>query len=293
MGKLRRVRLPDAVDIWAPNAIEAAVVFREIVTERTYERHGVTIPPGGVVFDVGANVGLFTVHLARAVADVRIHAFEPIPALFEALQRNIAEHAPAAVAHHVALGAAAGEAAFHVDPGMTITASMRPEAMEAAANHEATPAEWASAALADFQKVRPNAVARTLGAALDRPSTRGLAMAAIAPVALAMSLRQRMSRERHVCRVRTLSDVLAETDVDRVDLAKIDVEGAEEDVLAGIADADWPRIRQLVIEVHDVDQRVTRLRVMLEGRGYRTAHAREDWALHELLGISTLYAVRP
>ena len=81
--------------------------------------------------------------------------------------------------------------------------------------------------------------------------------------------------------------------MDRVDLVKIDVEGAEEQVLAGVAEHDWPRLRQLAIEVHDVDGRLERLAAMLEGRGYRVTSAREDWALHELLGISTLYAWRP
>ena len=28
-------------------------------------------------------------------------------------------------------------------------------------------------------------------------------------------------------------------------------------------------------------------------RGYRTVRAREDWAVHQLLGIWTLYAMRP
>ena len=30
----------------------------------------------------------------------------------------------------------------------------------------------------------------------------------------------------------------------------------------------------------------------LEMLGYAVTHAREDWALHEILGIWTLYAVR-
>ena len=80
--------------------------------------------------------------------------------------------------------------------------------------------------------------------------------------------------------------------VERVDLLKVDVEGAEEAVLAGIPDATWPAIRQLVVEVHDVDGRLERLRRLLERCGYRTQSAREDWALHQLLGIYTLYATR-
>jgi len=53
-------------------------------------------------------------------------------------------------------------------------------------------------------------------------------------------------------------------------------------------------IQQLVIDVHDVDQRLDRLTSLLESRGYRTrtTRARAGCALHELLGIWTLYAVR-
>jgi hypothetical protein len=36
-----------------------------------------------------------------------------------------------------------------------------------------------------------------------------------------------------------------------------------------------------------------RLTTLLERRGYRTNRVRADWALHELLGIWTLYAMRP
>jgi FkbM family methyltransferase len=290
--KLQRVRLPDGIEIWAPNALEAEVLFREIVTDRTYEQHGVAVRTGDVVFDVGANVGLFTVHMARTVPAVRIHAFEPIPALFEGLQRNISEHAPAAAAQNVALGASDGEATFTLDPSMTLSTSMRQAMVEQAANRQAPVSAWAAAALADYRRVRPGPVAGAVQAALRRPATRGLALAALAPVAVAMKVRQRISMTRHVCAVRTLSGMLASSGEDRIDLAKVDVEGAEEDVLMGVADADWPRIRQLVVEVHDVDGRAARLRAMLDARGYRTAHTREDWDLHALLGISTVYAVR-
>jgi len=91
----------------------------------------------------------------------------------------------------------------------------------------------------------------------------------------------------------TLSQALALSGESHVDLVKIDVEGAEEEVLAGIGDADWPRIRQFVIEVHDVDGRLDRMTRLLEARGFQATHAREDWKLHQVLRISTLYAARP
>ena len=38
-----------------------------------------------------------------------------------------------------------------------------------------------------------------------------------------------------------------------MDLLKIDVERAEKEVLQGILPSDWPKIRQVAMEVHDVD----------------------------------------
>ena len=89
-----------------------------------------------------------------------------------------------------------------------------------------------------------------------------------------------------------LSESLAETGVDSVDLVKIDVEGSEESILAGIQDSDWDRFHQFVIEVHDVNGRLNRMSDLLEHHGYRTFLAREDWEMHGLLGIWTLYAIK-
>ena len=47
---------------------------------------------------------------------------------------------------------------------------------------------------------------------------------------------------------------------EKIDLLKIDVEKGELEVLNGIEDADWPRIHQIVMEVHDLDGRVGMVR---------------------------------
>ena len=41
------------------------------------------------------------------------------------------------------------------------------------------------------------------------------------------------------------------TGIDRIDLLKIDAEKSELDIIAGIEDDDWPKIDQIVIEIHD------------------------------------------
>jgi hypothetical protein len=193
---------------------------------------------------------------------------------------------------HAALGAAAGAALFEVDRFSSITSSMTPGAFADASRRSATLAQWIDAALADADRVRPGAFVRIARRAMSTTVMRPFAIAALGVVAAGFELRRKLFARRERCALRTLSAELAASGWSHLDLVKIDVEGAEEDVLAGICDGDWPRIRQLVIEVHDVGGRRERMAASLRARGYAVTHDREDWAMHELLGISTIYALR-
>ncbi|MGC1859567.1 MAG: FkbM family methyltransferase [Methylocystis sp.] len=51
------------------------------------------------------------------------------------------------------------------------------------------------------------------------------------------------------CEVCTLSDLIRRQSLERVDLLKIDIEGAEIEALQGIEEQDWQKIQQLAIEV--------------------------------------------
>ena len=48
------------------------------------------IRPGMTVFDVGANIGWYSLNVARLMAGVQVHAFEPLPSTFGYLARNVA-----------------------------------------------------------------------------------------------------------------------------------------------------------------------------------------------------------
>lgn len=47
------------------------------------------IRPSSTVLDVGSNVGWYSLNIAKAIPDVRVFAFEPIPHTFDLLLRNI------------------------------------------------------------------------------------------------------------------------------------------------------------------------------------------------------------
>lgn len=287
-----RATLPDGRAIEAFSDLEARILYREIVAERTYERHGVSLHAGAVIFDVGANIGLFAIHMAHAIDGARIRSFEPVPQTFGMLQRNLATHAPGVVAVEAGLSARDERITIMFDRFSSITTSMNPAEMMRGFKPGTTMMQWMVAGVRDLHRAAPSGVSRGLLGALDRGWSRPFAAALILLGGLGLEIRKRIFRAPVSIQLRTFSQELAASGVDRVDLAKIDVEGAEEQVLDGIVDTDWPRIRQFVIEVHDVNGRLDRMAMKLRSRGYLVTIDREDWSLHELMGISTIYAVR-
>lgn len=78
------------------------------------------IRPGMTVFDIGANIGWYTVRLARRFPDVAVHSFEPVPHTFRVLERNVGLNPGGNVTlHHHGLSDRAGEASFHFSPALT------------------------------------------------------------------------------------------------------------------------------------------------------------------------------
>jgi FkbM family methyltransferase len=47
------------------------------------------VKPGDAVFDIGANMGLYTVWMSQFIGEGKIHAFEPDPANYERLEQSI------------------------------------------------------------------------------------------------------------------------------------------------------------------------------------------------------------
>ncbi len=95
-------------------------VFHEIYESRQYHRHADFQPQSGwTVFDVGANIGVFTI--LHATEGANVYAFEPNPESYGRLRRNVALNG---LAHRVqlfasALGDEPGIGTLHVTRGGT------------------------------------------------------------------------------------------------------------------------------------------------------------------------------
>ena len=70
--------LPNGMVAETRNGAEAAFLYHEIFERGAYLQHGLAVRDGDCVFDVGANVGLFSASLADRYRDLRLVAFEPV-----------------------------------------------------------------------------------------------------------------------------------------------------------------------------------------------------------------------
>jgi hypothetical protein len=84
---------------------------------------------------------------------------------------------------------------------------------------------------------------------------------------------------------------MREHGIDRIDLLKIDAEGAELPVLEGIDEDDWPRIRQVTLEAHG-EELADRVRALLEGKGFDVNVEEDDPSVSVVMGFRMLYARR-
>lgn len=85
---------------------------------RAEQRFFAEIPPSGSpIIDVGANIGVVTLLLAKQFPGRHVHAFEPGPTTFDTLQKNVKLNGFTNVScHRIALSDSVGEISFDADP---------------------------------------------------------------------------------------------------------------------------------------------------------------------------------
>ena len=89
-GPLERIVLRDESVIYLDNGQASFDIFLCVWRRREYAIDGHRVPSAGVVVDVGANVGIFSVWASRLlVPKGQVYAFEPVPSTFEFLQRAV------------------------------------------------------------------------------------------------------------------------------------------------------------------------------------------------------------
>lgn len=100
--------------------------FKEIFMTENYQKHFPDFDESEVrtIIDIGANVGFFSFHAVTRYPNARVYAYEPWPANFRILERNLRTNPGAPItAVASAVSRARGEISFHVDSEDSISTS--------------------------------------------------------------------------------------------------------------------------------------------------------------------------
>lgn len=109
---------------------------------------------------------------------------------------------------------------------------------------------------------------------------------------LDIHVKKAFQAEQITCQMKTISDIVRENNIQQIDLLKVDVEKSELDVLLGIEEHDWQKIKQVVVEVHDLEERVKKITALLKAHDL-TEITVEQEHLFQGSNLFNLYALRP
>lgn len=255
------------------NAYEVMLIEQEI---DQYFPEFIEVEPGAVVFDVGANIGMFTSAILNFTGgDADVYAFEPIPAVYEVLQANARTHfGPRVHTFPHGLSSRSEEVELDFFPKLTVHSS-------AFRSGEARQREQTRIATAFVELIKQGHVYAELSF-LPRAELENFARGMLTDL---------WRSERVRCRLRTLSEVLREESPARVDLLKVDAEGAEIDILRGLEAEHWPLIRQVVVEIEGFAEHAAVAAALLRDRGFEVREGRED-PVQQAADFGLLYARR-
>lgn len=218
------------------------VVFDELYRDCIYDKvEDFIAMPGWIVFDLGANVGLFSVQQAQRGA--RVYAFEPNPNCYRRLSKTTAANNLAGTINlfNYAVGAAPGTGTLAV-PRVGIQASS--------------------------------------------PSTATFSIHSTTDGSIIPGAEQNVAEEFAV-QITSLDQMVPALGVTHIDLLKIDVEGAEAEVLQGAMNI-LPVVDRIVVEYHSRELR-DRISACLQDQGLSQVL---DTASKYSAGAGLLYATR-
>jgi len=253
-----RCELPNGMTIVYLNKDETDQLYQEIFEQQAYLRHGITLGDGDCIFDVGANVGMFSLFASQISKGSLIYAFEPIKPVYDLLCTNASLYGLNTKLFNCGLGSEVKSDTFTYYPNCSVISG-----------------RFANAA--EEQEV-------VKAYLLNQEASADKAL-------LSELLEERLVSQRHICQLRTISDVIREDNIKQIDLLKIDAEKSELDVLGGIHEEDWPKIRQIVVEVHSANGRLNQVKSLLEEHGYSLMI--EQDAVYSNTGLYNIYASQP
>lgn len=257
--------LADGRQVFHLNEYETDFLYKELFEDRVYLKHGIQLTSESVVVDVGANIGLLAVFLQQEFPGVRLVLVEPSPVLCEIIRANTQAFAANVAVVQAGLADARKTAEFTFYTGYSIISGFKADLTK------------------DAEFLR--------GGIKNQLSRLKLSPEREAEFVESLLEGKLANPQKFTAQLISFDDLVAEQKLTRIDLLKVDAEGCEQEILQGISAANWPKIRQLVMEVHEAQGfRVGDLVTLLEAKAFQVVVEQEK-AFHAT-GIYNLYARR-
>lgn len=264
---MNTVKLNDGLEVFCLKKTEAFVLDYHV---KAYTTHQIKIQKGDIIFDIGANIGLFGVRMMLENAENKIYSFEPIPEIFEVLKANAERYGGGNFkTFQMGVSKEKGETSFTYFPNTPALSTSHPEMWN-------KPEKFSKAVEGSLRNAPPS-----------------MWWTKLIPSFLSSSIARylKSGSKKITCQLCSVSDMIEEHNIPEISLLKIDCEGGELDVFMGIKDQHWPLIKQVVAEVHNTENRLDFITNMLKGKGFHSIYTEQEDALKgtELFNI---YAVR-
>ncbi len=239
--------LPNGMEIYHLNKTDTDHLFNSIFVEEAYFQNGIIIKNDDIIFDIGSNIGLFTLYIASHLQKCQIYCLEPITEIFNVLELNVNRINKPGIdikLFNQGISDKNREMDFIYYPNLPSFSGCCARKISIEDNF------------------KYNVYQKNKDKFHDELSLTRLTD---------FLSRNRFLFKQNRCRVETMSDIIERFLVPRIDLLKIDVEGSEFHVLEGIKDEHYNSINQIVAEIHDVTNDSTEVKNLLDNlkdKGY-------------------------
>lgn len=258
-----RFTLPNQLEIVQLNKYETEYVYKEIFVDKCYLKHGITINDGDTIIDIGANIGLFTLFVNQHCKEPVVYSFEPSPAVYDILKANCKVYGSKVKTFNYGVSDKAKSKIFTFYEKSSVFSSFNPNETEDKKTIQAVVRNLLKdASVSDSDSLEEYVEELTNG---------------------------RLESKSYECQLLSVSDIIKENSIDKIDLLKIDAEKSELDIIRGIEDKDWQRIKQVVIEIHDKSRKMLEeIESILKSKGFSVA-VEEEKMLQES-GLFNIFA---
>jgi len=263
---LPRYALPNNMAVVQQNKYETDNMYKEIFEDQVYFKEQIVLEGGDCVFDIGANIGLFTLFVLQKCSDVMVYAFEPSPPVFELLRLNTQLYGGNVKLYNCGVSNERKEVPFTFYPRASTYSGYYTD-------HDR-----------DAQNIKNLLLYR------NKQLTDNYQHAALLNGQIDKLVEESMKKEVINSTLVPLSTIIEENSIERIDLLKIDAEKSELDILEGLRTEDWKKIRQIVMEVHDKEGKTLhKIMTILQDRDYRVVVDQQPE--RKATGAYTIYAL--